>query len=335
MTDMPAHQSLENDVASLTSLRPEITHFDDEWGPADRADTLTGILAGSSPSRSKLVQPTRRRWRNLSALAACAAAAAVAVGLLLPAGGPGGPDAAAAATLNELSTIAGSAGGTVGETQFAYVLEDSEQTMSDGEAATPVLPGETRVGDLSLDRGEQWTSPDGTVWRKVALEGGQSCLAKHMHVPSPAGVYDYEDMSAPELAQLPTDPDHLANYIDAHPSGDNRGTVNRFRVVSDLLRSGLAVPALRAAALRVLAQTDGLTVSTDAHDAAGRPAVRVDHSFGYGVESLFFDTNTSRVLEEQTTQDHYLFRALVRESKVVDSIPSGLPLCPKPATEPG
>ena len=331
---MPEHQTHE-DVATLMTFRPEATHFDDEWGPADREYVLSDILASSSPSRSKRSQPTGRRWRNLSALAACAAAAAVVVGLLLPTGTPGGPDAAAAATLNKLAGIAGSAGGSVGADQLAYVLEDSEQTMSASEAKTPVLPGESRVGDLSLSKGEQWTSPTGTEWRTVPLEGGRSCIAKYAHVASPSDVVDYENLSAAELAQLPTDPDQLANYIDTHPAGDNRGNQNRFTVVGGLLRSGLATPALRAAALQVLAQTTGLTIATDSHDAAGRPAIRVNHSFGYGIESLFFEARTSRVLEEQTTQNKYIFRALVRESKVVDSLPGGVPLCPKPTTKPG
>ncbi len=332
---MPERQTHDSDVATLMLFRPEATHFDDEWGPVEREATLTGILTRSSPGRSKRSQPIGRRWRNLSAVAACAAAAVAAGGLLLPAGAPGGPDAAAAAALNKLAAVAGSAGGFVGADQFAYVLEDSEQTMAADEAGTAVLPGESRAGDLSLDKGEQWTSPDGTVWRTVALEGGRSCLAKHLHVANSGGVSDYENLSADELTQLPRDPDPLANYIDRHPAGDNRGDRNRFLVVGDLLRSGLAPPALRVAALEVLAQTTGLTVATDAHDAAGRPAIRVDYSFGYGVESLFFEASTSRVLEEQTTQDQYLFRALVRESRIVDSLPNGVPLCPKPATKPG
>lgn len=323
---MIEHQT-HDDVATLVLFRPEADHFDDEWAPADREDTLTAVLASSSPSRSKCWQPTARRWKHISALAACAAAAAVAGGLLLPAGSPAGPDAAAAATLSRLAGIAGSAGRSVGSNQFAYVLEDSEQTMSAGEANTPVLPGERRQGDLSLATGEQWTSPDGTQWRTVPLDRGRSCLAGHLYVASSDGVVDYEDLSAPELAQLPTDPDQLANYLDTHPGvGGNR---NRFLVIGDLLRSGLASPDLRAAALQVLAQTTGLTVATDSHDAADRPAIRVDYSFGYGTESLFFQASTSRVLEEQTTQDQYLFRALVRESKIVDSLPTGVPLCPK------
>lgn len=332
---MPEDQNPNTDVATLMSFRPETTHFDEEWGPSARADALTEILASSAPAHLSLKQPTGRRWGKLTALSACAAAAAVAVGLLLPAGGPGGPDAAAAATLNKLAVTAGRAGGSVGPAQFAYVREDSEQTLSDGEANTPLLPGETRVGNLMLDKSEQWTAPDGTVWRIVPLVGGRSCLAKHVHAANPPGVFEYSDASAPELAALPTNPGRLAKFIDAHPRGDNRATINRFGAVSDLLRSGLAAPALRAAALRVLAQTTGLTVATDSHDAAGRPAIRINYSFGYGIESLFFDAATSRVLEEQTTQDQYLFRAVVRESKIVNSIPSGLPRCPKPTTKPG
>jgi hypothetical protein len=328
----------------VAAFRPLDDEIDKEWPAASRIamverikadDGLTETVASSLPAYSKSRQLTGQRWGRLSALAACVAAAAVAVGVLLPAGGPGGPNAAAAATLNKLSVIAGSAGGSVGPRQFAYVREDSEETLSPAEATAPPLPGETRVGNLSRTTGEQWTAPDGTEWRTVALDGGQSCLAKHLHVANPPGDFNYENLSAPELAQLPTNQDQLAKYIDTHPTGDNRGTINRFRVVGDLLRSGLASPALRAAALRVLAQTDDLTVATDSHDAAGRPAIRVDYSFGYGIESLFFDANTSRVLEEQTTQDQWLFRAVVQESKVVDSISSALPPCPKPTTKPG
>ena len=332
---MAEHENPHPDVATLMLFRPEVTHFDDEWGPAQRADTLKEIFVASAPARRPVFgRPTGGRWARLGAMAACAAAAAVAMGVLLPTGAPGGPDAAAAATLNRLAVTAGRASGSVGPDEFAYVREDSEQTLSPGEATTPALPGETRVGNLWRATGEQWTAPDGTVWRTVALAGGGSCLAEHVHVPSPPGVFDYENMSASELSRLPTDTGQLAGYIDTHPSGDNRGTLNRFRVVSDLLRSGLAPAALRAAALRVLARTDGFTVTTGTRDAAGRPAIRVDHSFGHGIESLFFEASTSRVLEEQTTQDQWLFRAVVRESKAVDSIPSGLPRCPKPTTKP-
>lgn len=328
----------------LAAARPLLTAEPDEvMSQAAQHQLLEAITASprntaqasSHSSRTQRSRPSGLRWGRLSAVAACAAAAAVGVGLLLPAGGPGGPDTAAAAPLDKLAVIAKVADDVVGPGQFAYVLEDSEQTMSRAEATTPVLPGESREGNLSLSRGEQWTAPDGTQWRTVFLAGGQSCLAKHDHVVTAGGPFDYANASAPELASLPTDPSELASFIDAHPAGDNRGARDRFTVVGDLLRSGLAGRDLRSAALRLLAQTSGLTAATDAHDAAGRPAIRVDYSFGYGVESLFFDARTSRVLEEQTTQGQYLFRAVVRESKVVDSIASGLGRCPGPTTKPG
>lgn len=83
---MPEHQNPDTDVATLMLFRPETTHFDDKSGPAQRADTLTEILASSSPAPLKSEQAPGRQWGKLRALAACAAAAAVAVavGLLLP-----------------------------------------------------------------------------------------------------------------------------------------------------------------------------------------------------------------------------------------------------------
>lgn len=324
-------------VALVAAYRPALSHFDDEWGRARRADELINIFAvpkTSAPGPLRSTPSKKRLWTTVGALAACTVAA-VAGSALLPVGSPGGPDASAAATLNSLAVAAGRHGGTVGRGQFAYVLETSEQTMSDSERSSPPLPGETRVGDLVRDTGEQWTAPDGTQWRTVPLDGGRACLAEHVHVAAAGTDVDYENASAAELAALPTDPQHLGEFIDNHGSGDNTGTRNRFMAVGDLLRSGLAAPPLRSAALRLLAHTNGLSVDTHAQDAMGRPATRVDYSFGYGIESLFFDAGSSRVLEEQTTQGRYLYRAVVRKAQVVDSIQSRLPSCPKPTTQPG
>jgi hypothetical protein len=320
-------------VATLTRYRPGASHFNGEWTPAMRTDVLTDILTSTQPPRMKHRGPAGgRRWGRIGALATGAALAAATAAVVLPAGSPGGPDQAAAATLEKLVVAARQEGGAVAPNQFAYVQQDSEETLAAGE---PVAPGATRVGNLERTSSEQWTAPDGTVWLYRALGRDQACLARVPASLSPSGVYDYENMPAAELAALPTDPDRLASYLDSHPSGDNRGPENRFLIAGDLLRSGLASPTLRSAALRVLAQTSGIQVTPDSRDGAGRPAIRVDMPFQYGVESLFFDAATSRVLEEQTTQNQYLFRSVVQESKVVDSVPSTLPACPKPTTQPG
>jgi hypothetical protein len=320
-------------VAMLIRYRPGDDHFDDEWAPALRTDVLTDILTSTQPPRMKHLGPAGgRRWARIAALAAGAAVAAATAAVVLPAGSPGGPDQAAAATFEKLVVVARQEGGSVAPSQFAYVQQDSEQTVAAGE---PIEPGATRVGHLQRTSSEQWTAPNGTVWLYRALGRDRSCLRQYPHHSPPVGVYDYENLSAAELAALPTDPDRLASYLDSHPSGDNRGAHNRFLIAGDLLRSGLASPALRSATLRMLAQSSGIQVTPDSRDDAGRPAVRVDMPFQYGAESLFFDAATSRVLEEQTTQDQYLFRSVVRESKIVQSVPGDLPACPKPTTEPG
>ncbi len=319
-------------IATLARYRPADDHFDNEWGSSARIDVLTDILTSTQPSRMKHRVPSSgRRWGRIAALAACAAAAAVTVGLVLPAGSPGGPDRAAAATLHELALTAGREGGSVDPGQFAYVRQDSEQTLADG---AQVVPAASRVGNLERTSSEQWTAPDGTVWLYRALGRDEACLRKYSHQPSPSGVSTYENMSAAELDALPTDPDQLASYLDSHPSGDLRGVENRFIDAGSLLRTGLASPDLRSTTFRMLAQTSGLQVTADSRDSAGRPAIRVDLPFQYGVESLFFDRATSRVLQEQSAQDQRLFRSVVQESKVVDSVPNNLPACPTPTRPP-
>lgn len=308
---------IEHDLSTLATLRPAPDQFEDEWDAEARADVLTDILRG----RSRVSTTRSRRWQLLGAFAACSVAAAVMAGVLLPSGAPGGPDRAAAAALDRLAVTAGLAGGSVGPHQFAYVREDSEQTVAAGD---PVPPGYTRVGNAQRETTEQWTAPNGRLWFYRALGRTQPCLSTTEQTAAPG---EYEDMSAAQLDALPTDPGGLAAYIDGHPSGDNRGATNRYTAVTDLVRSGLAAPALRAAALRVLARTHGIRVDTQARDDAGRPAIRVDKSFNGGVDSVFFDADTSRVLEERTTQGRWFYRSIVRESKVVGAIPAGLPRC--------
>lgn len=329
MTDQHTHGA----VATLEHYRPTADAFDDEWGPAQRNATLAEILGQSVTAQP----PTRwigrhRRWVAVGSLAACAVAAGLVAGVALPAGSPGGPGTAAAATLERLAATAGQAGGTVGTGQFAYVRQDSEQTAQRGY---PIPPGQTRTGGFDRQSSRSWTAPSGDLWAYRALGSPTACLTKYAYRPeTPLEARDYEDLSAADLAALPTDADRLAAYLNAHPSGDNRGANNAFTAIGDLVRSGLAAPALRAAAIRALARTRGISVHVGTRDTAGRPAIRVDNASRYGVESLFFDPSTSRLLEEQVSQGSWLYRSIIRQSGIVDSIPAGLPRCPASTRQP-
>jgi hypothetical protein len=167
-----------------------------------------------------------------------------------------------------------------------------------------------------------WWRGDGQTWVLQPVEGAPRCL-DHFDNTGDAAQGAYQDLPATDLAALPTDPQALAAYVDAHPSGDNRGKANRMVVAADLLRSGLAKPELRAATLRMLGSTPGVSVDYDARDALGRPAVRVDAATENGRTSLFFDPGSSQLDEEQYGVQT---RSVVERSAVVGSLPS-LPEC--------
>jgi hypothetical protein len=245
--------------------------------------------------------------------------------------------------------VAGEQGGTVGPHQFAYTSLVYVGPYRD--SVYPLMANETRVGDQVQQTVKQWTAPSGDFWMY------KWCLRKHpadyreplSNNPNPmTPEYGaYTNVSSKALATLPTDPTKLATFIDTHPSGGREGTAGRFSTIADLLRSGLASPQLRAASLRVLAQSDGIDVSTGVRDSLGRSVIRIDHTtrervksrffhrYGNVTESLLFDPRTSRVLEEQGgLSGHVVPGTIVKESSIVDSLPKGLNACP-PAPPPG
>lgn len=302
-------------VRVLSALCP-VTNLDVEWDAVRRDAVLAGILeAGPAPVRGSWASRHRRPVAAgvLAAGVLAAGAAAVVATLVLPGGSPGGPDAAAAATLDRLAVVAGTSGRTVGPGQYAYHDGREAQRFS----AADVVGGSHAV---TRHRVRTWTARDGDSWQ---LQG--RCLR---HWPddgsaTPAGG-NYDGLDAARYATLPSTPDALAGYLDAHPSGDNRGTLNRFVSVSDLVGSGLTTPKLRAAAIRVLAQSDGITVEPSARDALGRDAIEVDYTYvgGATVSSLFFAPRTSALLESESRVDGRVdYRDVVRASRVVDSLP--------------
>lgn len=298
-------------VSQLLRLRRDVD-LGDEWDGTRRDAVLADILA--SPTAYDPDGGWVRRHRRLVAVgvAGLAAACGVAGGLLLPNGSPGGSDAAAAAALDRLAVVAGTSGRTVGPGQYAYTDTREVQTFS----AADVARGSSPRTEHTL---RSWTARSGDTWN--FQDGG--CLRHFPHddSASPAGG-NYDGLNSAALATLPTTPAALAHYIDEHPSGDNRGTRNRFLGVGDLVRSGLATPALRAAAIRVLARTTGLTVDTRSRDALGRDAVEVDYAEGAAVESLFFAPSTSMLLEDQQRENGSVeYRGVTQASRVVESLP--------------
>lgn len=297
-------------VRLLTRLRQD-SHLDEEWDVTRRDAVLAGILA-AQPAWTRESWVSRHRRPVLAgALAACAAV--VAAGLVLPGGSAGGPGAAAAATLDRLAVTAGTSGSEVGPDQYAYTDSREVQTFS----AADVARGSHAI---TMHTVRTWTARSGDSWK---LQG--ACLRRwpHDNTATPAGG-NYAGLNSEQYATLPTAPGALARYLDEHPSGDNRGTLNRFVSVGDLVGDPLATPKLRAAAIRVLAHTDGITVEQRSRDALGRDAIEVDYTYtgGATVSSLFFAPNTSTLLETQSrVHGNVDYRSVVRASRVADSLP--------------
>ena len=93
--------------------------------------------------------------------------------------------------------------------------------------------------------------------------------------------------------------------------------------------------------MHVLAMNPHLTVESQARDALGRPAVRIDLRFDDStIESLFLDPSSARVLETQTVSPNSTVvrrggpdrvrttqRSVVVTSDVVDAVPTNLRRC--------
>jgi hypothetical protein len=271
-----------------------------------------------------------RRRLVLGAGVVALAAAAVLATIVAPQGTPVGPDPAAAAVLNHLANRAlGRGGADVGPQQYAYFQATEEQTVS---PSTPVLPGRVRDGNMQRHTYEQWTAPDGELWFvDDPRQAAEACISHHQ--PSQGGgplIGNYEDATAAQLSALPTDPPALRAYLDDHPTGQNRGSRNLFLAISDLVRSGLASANLRAATIRVLADTPDLSVDERARDALGRSAIQVDYPEGSSTETLFFDARTTLVLEDRISDSSHalVYQRVFTQSGVVDRLPSDLPACP-------
>ena len=201
----------------------------------------------------------------------------------------------------------------VGPGQYAYTDAREVQTFS----AADVARGSHAVTTNTF---QTWTAPSGDSWE---VQG--ACLRRwpHDNTVTPAGG-NYAGLNSKQYATLPTAPGALAEYLDKHSSGDNRGTLNRFVSVGDLVGNPLATPKLRAAAIRVLAHTDGITVEQRSRDALGRDTIEVDYTYtgGATVSSLFFAPNTSALLETQSRVNGSVdYRSVVRASRVDDSLP--------------
>jgi hypothetical protein len=315
---------MSTELDQLAAARPEpaITTAD-AVTLAERSQMLDTILAtpraqADDTGRQRQRTPRRRRLLGGSLAAAAGVAALVIATVALPANSPGGPGRAGAATLERLAVTA-AGGPSVGPGQFDFVWK----------IGTEDIPGSG--SDEGSWNEQYWTAPSGEVW-------GYSDRGKTMQPPTAPfcihrqaghGDENFDEPTAAFLATFPTNPDQLRSFLRARVTGSSSKDEAVFVAVGDTLRTGLPSPALRAAAFRVLQRTGHITVTANARDARGRASIRVDFTGRKaGVDSLYFDPTTSRIMEEaESINGHVDFSYVTVRAGVVNSVPADLINC--------
>jgi hypothetical protein len=109
-------------------------------------------------------------------------------------------------------------------------------------------------------------------------------------------------MNAP--AALPTDPDRLERLVRAYAKTKDPPVESAmFNQLTELASESWGAAPLRAAAYRVLARLDGVTLAGDVRDPLGRRGVALDAPIGYSHDArtrLIIDPRTGDVLAQQT-----------------------------------
>ncbi|MFF5337764.1 CU044_5270 family protein [Streptomyces sp. NPDC013181] len=219
----------------------------------------------------------------------------------------------AAVLLNRIAAVASKTGDRkVGDDQFVYVR--TLQTENEGTFGGPVKLTEPREREVWI------TQESGPVVDEGLIHQNGS------YGPITVGVPDGEEpvgypagLNRPTytwLASLPADPGALRRRLAAEitadqdardtPAGDRDPDQDLFDTIGELLRETLMPPRTAASLYKVAAGIPGVSVDTDAVDAAGRHGIGVardDTRAGWRT-AWIFDAKTLEYLGERS----YLIR---------------------------
>lgn len=166
-----------------------------------------------------------------------------------------------------------------------------------------------------IDVIQTWTAHDGLQWLSHSA---------NQNVP-PLVTWGENDTSGPSLRfleSLPTTGRGLAAYLNTHVTGSNTKDQAIFKAVGDMLRFGVAPPALRAAAFDVLQRTPHISVR-HTRDPFGRRALVVtftDPTGLSGPSSLLFDPRTAMLIGERDGPGF----VVTYTQKIVRSVPRAI-----------
>lgn len=284
----------------------------DDW-PAAAPVNWSTVVGGSSPAS------VRPRWTRRAVLGAVTAGAVVVAGaMVVQVAGPDQPVFAATPPPLHLQYENGAPGAREALLKLASVVE--------AEAAGDELRSGrfnfVRVGQWSLDLSSSakegttvavapqvistWRAADGSG--KVATTTLRSSdvgaepdapglVAAAARGDTQVRTYDAGQLAAVVPDPIPHDVDALSKALYAHQPREN-GAESAVRAIADLYRAAAVDRDVRIAALRFLAQSDGVLLRGEVTDRLGRHglAVSVDSNRDGTRDLLVFDQQTGGLL---------------------------------------
>ncbi|MEV7424862.1 MULTISPECIES: CU044_5270 family protein [unclassified Streptomyces] len=219
----------------------------------------------------------------------------------------------AAVLLDRIASVAGKSDEpTVGDDQFVYVK--SLQSDNEGEFGGPVKLTEPREREVWMSQKAGPVIDVGLIHQDgsyfpitVGVPDGETPVGYPAGLNRPTYTW---------LASLPTDPDALLRRLtteitrdqDARdtPAEDRDQAQDAFETIGELLVETLMPPKTAAALYKAAAKIPGVTVDSDAVDAAGRHGIGVarDNTRAGWRTAWIFDSTTLEYLGERS----YLIR---------------------------
>ncbi|MDO0935453.1 CU044_5270 family protein [Streptomyces sp. DG2A-72] len=253
---------------------------------------------------------TRARWL-LPALGAGAVATVAAVAFTVPFGSSSAP----AVSKEAVAVLEGAARGAESGVPYGRIRDDQFVYIKSRVAYMRQVNGGPEKLDPVHTR-EIWNSVNGSTSGLLEED-----IDNNQHVV----LEGWQDMTYRDLAELPTDPDEMydwlcatsAKKVDAeHPDQDEEA----FVLFGDLVQESLMPPDVSAALYRAAARIPGVEVVRGVKDAVGREGVAITRQSGRVQVQMIFDEKTSVFLGERELDDDGKVRGIsaILDRAIVD-----------------
>jgi hypothetical protein len=288
-------------IDAVATTRPDPELIDEIW-TADRARQVFDRIDSATPVHRK----TGRRWALIGVAAALIVALGLSAQALLPVGTPGSPT-----LVQALDRLAQAVPAEASIPQGSYELTVTKDTN-----LTETITNNGTTFATATSTRSTWMASDGWSW---AHQSGDD---PGYYIFSPIPWRD-------NLASAPADPKLMAAYLRLRVSGSTSVDEAMFVAVADQLRDNPMSAATRAAAIRMLADVGGITVTENTKDPAGRAATKVgfvDQKRRPGeIQSIYLDpTNCHLLAEVQVVDGKVRSSRVYVERRIVATLPDDI-----------